>query len=350
MAELDRALAVLRDRDRPFFATHGPMAAEALVALGFADRAETWAHRYLTDEKLEPLPTGEPLPDDQTGGALGAERERPRWIARAGAELRRDSWQDVTRRWLPMLVPGASADAAHGLIRTAHAVRSLGERETPERLHELAEALGYWAATYEELPGEPGRGEPGLASEAIARIPHVPEDEQIYQGAISDRLRDLVKLDGFADAVSALAPADDLAAFASDLARVSAHLYLANAPRARVIDFIHAVDGVYAVRELVPFLDAKGARDLAFYGWQVVAALHASAGSAVPPVAFEAPDPREVPSLVERAVEVGGAHAIKFSQACLAEYAIRPDPVFHAALEDMVVRMEELKEKVGLVI
>ncbi len=61
-------------------------------------------------------------------------------------------------------------------------------------------------------------------------------------------------------------------------------------------------------------------------------------------------NPEEVPALVDRAIEVGGAHAIKFTQACLAEYENQPDPLFPAALADMVIRMEELKEKLGLAI
>lgn len=350
MAELDDALRILRDHDRPEFATHGPMAAEALIALGHADRASEWARQYLESERLEPLPKGTALCDDELEASFGRPDSRSHFIARIDQELAREPWPQVARRWLPRLIAGASADAAHGLIRSAHALRSLGQAESPERLHELAEALGYWASVYEELPGRPGLGKPGLASQAIAGVPVVPPAAQVYQGAISDRLRDVAKLPGFEDAVAALAPQDDLAAFAADLAQLSAHLYLANAPRARVIDFIHAVDGVYAVRELLPFLDADDARDLAFYGWQVIAALHASAGDAVPPVAFEVPSEAEVPALVDRAVAVGGAHAIKFAQACLAEHAIRPDPVFHAALQDMVVRMESLKEKLGLMI
>ena len=60
------------------------------------------------------------------------------------------------------------------------------------------------------------------------------------------------------------------------------------------------------------------------------------------------PAPEEVPALVERAVEVGGAHALKFAQACLSEYALAPDPLFHACLLDMVERMEHLRDQLGL--
>ena len=41
-------------------------------------------------------------------------------------ELTREPWQGVARRWLPRLIPAASCDAAHGLIRVSHALRSVG--------------------------------------------------------------------------------------------------------------------------------------------------------------------------------------------------------------------------------
>ena len=48
---------------------------------------------------------------------------------------------------------GLMAAATHGWLRTAHAVRSLTARETPERIAELARGLAYWAARYQEVPG-----------------------------------------------------------------------------------------------------------------------------------------------------------------------------------------------------
>ena len=59
---------------------------------------------------------------------------------------------------MPRLSPALIAAATHGLIRTSHAVRSLGVSDTPQRLHELAEGLGFWAARYHLLPGTPTGG------------------------------------------------------------------------------------------------------------------------------------------------------------------------------------------------
>jgi hypothetical protein len=61
-------------------------------------------------------------------------------------------WPDVLDVWVARLASGMSGAATHGVIRTAHAVRALARRKTPERLGELARGLGYWASSYEELP------------------------------------------------------------------------------------------------------------------------------------------------------------------------------------------------------
>jgi hypothetical protein len=350
MESVETALETLRDRDHPIFSSHGPMAVEALEDLGHADLAPAWAEAYSAEQGLRRMPDQPPLPCAQWRQYLGDSTKRSAWVALIDRELTRTPWREVARTWLPRLLPAAACDAAHGMIRTAHALRSLRRSDSPTRRHELAEALGYWASAYEELPGSPGGGRARLASGAIADVPSVPLSEQSFEGSITTRLRDLEHLPGFASSVAALEPGEDLAGFADDLARTAALLYLANAPRARVIDFIHALDAVYAVRELLGLLDEDASREALFYGWQTVAALHASAGGPVEPSRVSPPASADVPRLVERAIRVGGAHALKFAQACLREYEQQPDPVFHAALEDMVERMEELRQKLGTTI
>lgn len=349
MDPLDTALGELRNLQHPFFGSnHGPMAAEAMVSLGYGERAPEWARLFSKD--LVALDVKDPLDEGDWRSALGEGGKLGSWVAFFERELARSSWQETARHWLPRLLPAISCWAAHGVIRVAHALRSLSSRETPARVHELAEALGEWAAHYRTLPGSEGGGSPKLASEAIAAVPFRPHDEQGWQGSISERLDGTGAVRGFAEAASAICPPADLASFHDDLARTSALLYLANAPRARVIDFIHAVDGVTAIRELLPYLSGDDARRALFFGWQLVAALHAVSGGPLRPQATQPPDPDEVASLVERAVDVGGAHALKFAQACLIEYDHSQDPIFHTALADMVERMEKLKSDVGIVI
>ena len=43
--------------------------------------------------------------------------------------------------------------------------------------------------------------------------------------------------------------------------------------------------------------------------------------------------------LIDRAVAAGGAHSIKFTEACLREYALNPNPVYLAAARDATDRV-----------
>jgi len=43
--------------------------------------------------------------------------------------------------------------------------------------------------------------------------------------------------------------------------------------------------------------------------------------------------------LIDRAVVAGGAHTIKFTEACLREYALHPKPVYLVAARDAAERV-----------
>src|SRR5262249_26478955 len=74
---------------------------------------------------------------------------------------------------------GFCAAATHGPIRVGHAVRGLGERDTPSRRRELADALGAWAATWQQLPEETVAVPlPMSPAAAIARVPIVPRERR----------------------------------------------------------------------------------------------------------------------------------------------------------------------------
>ncbi|PYQ16340.1 MAG: hypothetical protein DMF79_18700, partial [Acidobacteria bacterium] len=96
-----------------------------------------------------------PIDLRQWRGALGDNARVGDWIAFFDHQLKEGPWSGVLGEWVPRLAPGVIAAAFHGVIRTAHAVRSLGVQETAARRRELAEGLGYWAATYHVLPESP---------------------------------------------------------------------------------------------------------------------------------------------------------------------------------------------------
>ncbi|MGH3519366.1 MAG: questin oxidase family protein, partial [Haloechinothrix sp.] len=142
-----------------YLANHGPMGAEALVQLGAADQAPDWVLRYRRAKQLEPAPpTDQPFHGDEWRLATGDMRQLGQWMATLRRELAEAPWTTVLVRWWPRLLPGLAASATHGVIRTAHAVRSLaaaGPDPNPLLVDELAQGLAFWGARYQPLPGTP---------------------------------------------------------------------------------------------------------------------------------------------------------------------------------------------------
>src|SRR5207244_2205351 len=190
MATIDDALEVLKDTGPEFgggLSNHGPMAAEALIALGRSDLVMTCVERYLPSLDEHPA-ARRAISHDDWRTALGDNRRVGDWIAFFDGELVDRPWEAVLDEWAIRLAPGLVAAGTHGLIRTAHAVRSLGEAETPARRHELAEGLGYWAARYHPLPEQRAREGNLKPSQAIGRVERLPPEEQVADGLIVDLL------------------------------------------------------------------------------------------------------------------------------------------------------------------
>ena len=94
--------------------------------------------------------------DEDWHSHLGDERLFGDWIAYLRRAARECDWRELLLRWWPRLLPGLAASATHGVIRTAHAVRSLraaGADRDALLVDELAQGLGFWAARYQTLPG-----------------------------------------------------------------------------------------------------------------------------------------------------------------------------------------------------
>src|SRR5215470_14126125 len=124
---------------------HGPMAAEALVALGRDDDVVAWADRYR--RKLDAMPASRsPIAADGWAEALGAIDRFGDWVAFFRARLAEAPWRVVFEEWIGRLLSATPSAGAHGLIRTAHALRALADAETELRVEELGVALAYWAA------------------------------------------------------------------------------------------------------------------------------------------------------------------------------------------------------------
>jgi hypothetical protein len=320
-------------------ANHGPMAAEALVVMDRPDAVVPWVDFYRT--RLHDHPSGSrAIYAAGWREALGQGDRVGDWIVFFDRQIDERPWKDVLGEWVPRLSPGIIAAAFHGVIRTAHAVRSLDAKETRARRRELAEGLAYWAATYNALPETkpraPGRRTP---EQALGEVPAVPADRRQSYGNIVDRLAPLDAFPPFAEVADLVDATGDSSAFVSNLTETFAHAYLVNVPKGgSVITYLHGVTGPSAMRLLLPHLDAPARAEMLRYGWQGAAGVYAASGG----VSGAAPDigaPGSFDDLIDRAIATRDEHAIKFTEACRRENALNPKPVYFAAAKDAVSRL-----------
>jgi hypothetical protein len=138
--------------------------------------------------------------------ALGDYSRVTDWLGFFREQLKERAWQDVIAAWVPILVPGYFGGLTHGLIRTAHAVRSFSEGANPSdlQINELARGLAYWAGTHRSLPGNPDRHERFEVAEALRHLPRV--EPGAHKGPLGAGLKDLP---GFTSAVESLAEVTD---------------------------------------------------------------------------------------------------------------------------------------------
>jgi hypothetical protein len=338
MTAIDQALTMLAGCGPEFgsgLSNHGPMGAEALIGLGREDVVEDWVARYR--KRLGERPANvAPIRSDGWQTALGELERVSDWHDFFSAELESAPWQVVLDTWVSRLAPGMMSGATHGLIRTAHAVRSLAAAETDERWVELAAGLGYWAARFQLMPGVPHRIAPAMPSDAIERVPIMPVQlRRPRPTSIFGAVAELDAFPAFATAIDLAAPGDDLSAFLSDLTATMAQRYLENAGLASIA-YVHTVTAPSALRFIAPHVSTETARLAARYVWQACAAIH-SRGHYPHEVAL--PDEPPAPDdLIERAVFSGDEHVIKFTEACLREHALRPNVAFLVGPLDMSSR------------
>ena len=319
-------------------ANHGPMAAEALFAMGRDDAVLPWVDDYrgrLTHRPSRSLA----IPQDEWQEYLGARERLGDWIGLFENELSQQPWQEVVSKWAPRLAPGLMAGATHGLIRTSHAVRSLAKEETAPRKGELAQGLGFWAARYYTLPGKPSPANAVYAPRAaLSRVERLHGPDFDGRGSIAEQIKGMEEHPEFAPAIDLADTGEDVSGFISSLTETFAGIYLASSKD--LIAFVHTVTAPSALRMLIPYLNERDSRQTARYAWQACAGIY-SWYSSVPAqdhAGLKAPrDTRE--ELIDRAVVAGGAHSIKFTEACLREYGLNPKPVYLMAAKDAAERV-----------
>ncbi|HEV2170346.1 MAG TPA: questin oxidase family protein, partial [Candidatus Binatus sp.] len=319
------------------FSNHAPMAIEAMCSMGRDDAVMPWfeGYRRLLAPRRARVAR---LTNDSWRVALGDLRRPEDWFEFFSNELEEHPWRSVLDKWAARLAPGLMASATHGVIRTGHAVRAIALEETPERRREFADGLAYWAADYMALPAErhaPVRAKP---SDAIARVQMIPMEARSGNfGAFTDALAKLDAFEPFKQTLDGVDPSGDASAFLSDLTATFARVFLANAHDTyTTIAFVHAVTGPSALRPMLPYLSDATARAGLAYAWQAAAAMYATFGTRT-----DLPGPPEPKlwnrdELFGRAIACGDEHAIKFTEVCLREHALNPEPAYLAAAEHAI--------------
>lgn len=351
--QLDVALRLLHGQEpesKQGLSTHAPMVAEALCRLGYSSHAVEWVNGYRAPMLRLPAPSAR-IDRQNWRAALGPNRKAKSWEEANArwadwnelfiAELAENRWQDVLDLWVSRLAPGMSGAATHGVIRTAHAVRSLARRETHARRGELVRGLAYWASSYEELPARPGKhGRFHQFADALAEVP-------LYWDAFGERpegrnivevLRGVHELDRFGDVRDLMAEPADLGGAISALTATFTRVYVRHGTEHDTIAFVHAVTGPASLRRLAPHVSARVARSALPYAWQTAAAVFCAYARARDlRRAEESKLTRD--ELAARAVKNGDIHAIKFTEVMLAEHKVNPDPIYLAAAEDVIKRV-----------
>ncbi len=327
---MDEALEMLA-RTGPEYqgglANHGPMAAEALVAMDRPNSVTPWVERYKSSLQDHPSARTK-ISKTEWREELGNFNLAAEWIEFFDRELKENSWKSVVSEWVTNLAPGLSAAAGHGLLRTAHIIRRLEKKETEARRRELAEGLGYWAARYQILPVSDVKASKVLQpSQALKQVQLLPSEQRGRGGSITGGLVRLDDFPPFAQAINLVDVSVKPDQFISNLTETFAALYVENPSRRFIIAFIHAVTAPSAIRLLLPYLTPEAQKSALRYGWQLAAGIYSVFADSMIS-AKTATQKYDKEDLIDRAVKNGDEHAIKFTEACLREYALNPKPVY----------------------
>jgi hypothetical protein len=309
-------------------ANHDPMAAEVLETLGRAaaiparwvDRAPSYAGPELRGRALA-----------EWTSALGDYERYGDWLALFERELAADTWRNVLARWAPRLAPGLSGALFHGLLRTAHAARSLRRAETPERRRELACGLAYWAARARPLPVRSGerRSRLGLAD---LETPWSADASDVPFDAVMQRLHAQPLAPEIVLDTPAHVPAEQIQAIAREAAEAFLEMIV---QRRQTIWLLHTVTGPAAIELLLPELDEASAALLVAYAQQAVVALFRAYGAPFVRRASlqkEAPPRASWTELVDRAAALQSVHSLKLFEA-LMRIEEPGDPLYRTIAE-----------------
>jgi len=340
--QLDKALEILKNYGPEFgggLSNHGPMVAEALFTLKRYDDIIPWVENYKINLEEHPK-TKEAITVNNFSEELSNYHRIGDWIAFFDSQLKSMEWTMVLTDWLPELIPGLLAGATHGLIRTAHAIRSFKRSESQQRIHELAEGMGYWAARYRTLPTKDTKSEGLLPSEAIKKVKLLPENMRVHAGYIIDGFKPLEKFPDFAEVINYIDVSIDPSFIISNLTETFAQVYLANAGNVKlIVTFIHGVTAISALRFLIPYLAPRVINKALKYAWQAGAAIYSAWGKTYR-AKIKEDEVSSLKELIDGAVVTKNVHAIKFTEACIREYILNPKNIYFIVAEHAIKNLK----------
>lgn len=305
---------------------HGPMAVEVMVRRGYADCAEDWVDAYVRRLDAMPSPTGR-ITDWLT--AVGDAGRLADWVAFFGNELEEHAWQAVLATWWPRLLPGILAGTTHGVIRVSHVVRALlaGADEVTASA-ELAHALAFWAARSKPLPPAPtpsGSADPASILDTLPRI----HDQR---GTVATRFAKLPQQ--WPEAVAGLLPGaspEETRQRLTDLVTATTVRYLTHGHASPVI-LVHTATAPNAVLHTLPALPRELWAASLSAVWTATAAIYSAYAPASPMPRDQLPSAvDDVAGVIDRAMEHGDEHVIKFTDTAAEVFTRTGNPEALAA-------------------
>lgn len=301
-----------------WLSNHGPMAADALIRLDRPDAVGSWVDGYLWKLEDSPRPRWR-IEDSEWREVLGDPSRLGDWLAFFSERVRDEPWTEVLAKWWPRLIPGAVASATHGLIRTGHAVRAVAEEPNPQRLAELAQGLGYWAARWRHAPQLVAPMGTATVTEALHDLPAINGP-----GGFVARALDIAELPDWGRAVERLHPIEDpsqVCEALDHLVDATVDLYRSWAPGSPVM-LVHAATAPRAASLVVPHLPRNMWIPTYHHAW-VASATIISAYQPFEPQLLPDADTAQLPDrddVIDRVVATSDEHAIKFTEVAIESY------------------------------
>jgi len=270
-------------------ANHAAMVLQAQARLGGSEAdARRFLDAYRASTGLGPIaPATRAISREDWTAQLGDRGAEAAYRAFFRAELLRlGSADSLQRTYLPALLPGIAASALHALMRLAYA-NDAGDAG------EVAQSLGYWAATF--LPLGQGLGGPPVTEDPVGVLLRVAAEPSLTamtfdpEGLLWHAMRSSA-------AMPAFAPVFDWLEVTPDTLRRIARDSLAVFAATMEFCALHALTGTHWLRLILPVLDAQDqARAIRFF-WQAIASVYPKMGCPAPLSPAEAERLRRLPA------------------------------------------------------